>query len=92
MKKKIIKKIPKIKLKKGDLVRVIAGKFKNYENVITAIYPNIQRISVEGLTIKKSKKATRQDQPSGIIEIPATIHISNVSLIDPQTKMRSKIG
>jgi large subunit ribosomal protein L24 len=82
----------KSKLIKGDLIRVIAGKHKGYEGVITNILRDKGRVSVEGLTNKKTKKATSQDQPSGIIEIPATLHISNVALIDPQLKVITKIG
>lgn len=77
----------KLKLKKGDMVRIIAGKHKGKEGLITNIGRDEKnpRIFVEGITSTKHRKPT-QDQEGGVEEIPASVHISNVALIDPKNK------
>lgn len=67
------------KLKKGDTVKVIAGKDKGKEGKILTIDHKNDRVLVEGINkIHKHQKATAKMQNGGIIEKEAPLHISNV--------------
>lgn len=78
--------------KTGDKVVVIAGKDKGKEGRITKILRDENRVIVEDVNmIKKHQKSDGQNAGS-IIEMEAPIHASNVMLIDPKTKKRTRIG
>lgn len=67
------------KLKKGDTVKVIAGKDKGKEGKVILIDHKNDRILVEGVNkIHKHQKASAKMQNGGIIEKEAPLHISNV--------------
>lgn len=70
------------KLKKGDKVKIIAGKHKGTVAPIIKVLKAKNRVVIEGITMKKHQKPTQENQEGGIIEIPAPIHISNVMIID----------
>ena len=78
----------KMKLKKGDEVVIIAGKDKGKRGPIVKVSPANNRVLVTGINM--IKKATKPDQQTGegggIISKEATIHASNVMLIDPTTQ------
>ena len=81
---------------KGDTVRVVRGDDKGKEGKVTRVYPKTGRVLVEGVNIvKKHRRARNADEQSGIIEMPAPIHASNVMLLDPKsgepTRMRRQI-
>lgn len=78
--------------KTGDKVVVIAGKDKGKEGRITKILRDENRVIVENVNmIKKHQKSDGQN-PGSIIEMEAPIHASNVMIIDPKTKKRTRIG
>ena len=71
--------MPKIKIKKGDRVRVIAGKDKGKDGKVLYIDRNNDRLIVEDVNmVTKHQKPSRTNQTGGIIHIEAPIHISNV--------------
>jgi large subunit ribosomal protein L24 len=76
---------PKMKLKKDDTVRVIAGKDKGKNGRILRLLrkkPGQARVLVEGVNIvKKAKKARSQQDRGGIIEIEAPLDVSNVMIV-----------
>lgn len=77
--------MPKIKIKKGDQVKVITGVSKGSQGKILKVFPSKNRIIVSGVNIaKKHLKPSAQKPQGGVIHIELPIHISNVSLIDPQ--------
>jgi len=83
---------PKLHIKKGDRVKVIAGSWKGKEGEVLEVIPLKSRAVVEGVNIvKKHQKATETKQ-AGIVEIEAPIHISNLMLIDPKTGDPTRIG
>lgn len=83
---------PKIHIKKGDKVYITTGKDRGEEGEVLEVMPKKYRAVVEGINlVKKHTKAT-QDNPGGINEIPAPIHISNLMLIDPQTGEPTRVG
>jgi large subunit ribosomal protein L24 len=86
-----------MKIKKGDQVIVIAGKDKGREGTVIKTDPERQRVLVQGVSmIKKHTKVNYQGQrgakEGGISNQEALIHVSNVALIDPETKKPARAG
>ena len=77
----------RIKIKKGDKVRVISGSNKGSEGEIINIIKETNKAIVEGVNIvKKHNKPSAQNPQGGISEKEAPVHISNLSLITPDGK------
>jgi large subunit ribosomal protein L24 len=71
-----------VKLKKGDRVKVIAGKDVGKDGVIMRVLPEKDKVIVEGVNIaKKHQRPTRATMQGGIIDKDMPIHASNVALI-----------
>ena len=86
----------RIHVTKGDTVRVMRGEEKGKEGKILKVFPKTGRVTVEGVNIvKRHRKARRPEEQSGILEMPAPIHASNVMLLDPKrgepTRVRRRI-
>ena len=79
-------------LKVGDKVVVIAGASKGKEGKITKTLAKENRVIVEGVNIVKKHRKGNGQESGGILEVEAPIHRSNVMLIDPKTKKRTRIG
>jgi large subunit ribosomal protein L24 len=80
-------------IRKGDKVRVIAGKDEGKEGKVVAALPAKQRVVVEGVNrIKKHARPTQKQPQGGIIEIEGTIHVSNVMLICPSCGQPTRIA
>jgi large subunit ribosomal protein L24 len=76
----------KTRITKGDTVRVMRGEDKGKEGTVIRVYLKKGRVTVDGVNIvKRHRKARRPEEQSGIIEMPAPIHLSNVMLLDPKT-------
>ena len=83
----------KLKIKTGDTVKVIAGEEKGKEGKVLRVDREKNRAIVEGLNlVKKHTKPNAQNPQGGIVEKEASIHISNLSLIDPKTKEATRLG
>ena len=77
----------KIKIKKGDTVRVITGSHKGSECTVMSISREINKAIVEGVNmIKKHNKPNAQNPQGGITEKEAPLHISNLSLLTSDGK------
>jgi large subunit ribosomal protein L24 len=71
---------------RGDQVQVVRGDDKGKRGEVIRVYPKKGRITVKGVNIvKKHRKARTAEEQSGIIEMEAPIHVSNVMLIDPKS-------
>ena len=86
-----------MKIKKGDHVIVLAGKDKGATGTVIAAYPERDKVLVQGVNmIKKNKKVTnpggRNANEGGIVTQEAPIHVSNVQLVDPETKRPGRVG
>jgi large subunit ribosomal protein L24 len=86
-----------MKIKKGDHVIVLAGKDKGATGQVITAYPATNKVVVEGVNmIKKNKKVTnpggRNANEGGIVTQEAPIHVSNVQLVDPETKRPARVG
>jgi large subunit ribosomal protein L24 len=87
----------KMKIKKGDKIIVIAGKDRGREGTVIAVHPDRQLVLVQGVNlIRKNTKVNYQGQrgakEGGIVTQEALIHVSNVALIDPDSKKPAKAG
>jgi large subunit ribosomal protein L24 len=88
---------PRMKIKKGDRVVVIAGKDIGREGTVIQTDPVKQRVLVQGVSmIKKNTKVNYQGRrgakEGGIVHQEAFIHVSNVALVDPDTKKAARAG
>jgi len=76
----------KLHVSKGDTVRVMRGDDKGKEGKIIRVYPKTGRVLIEGVNIvKKHRRARTAEEQSGIIDMPAPVHASNVMLLDPKS-------
>ena len=82
----------KIKLKKGDDVIILAGKDRGKTGKIVKVLPKKMKAIVSEINKVKKNKKPDNDQPGGIIEKEMPLHISNISLYDPELKKGVKIG
>ena len=71
---------------KGDTVRVMRGEDKGKEGKVIRVLTKTSRVVIDGVNIvKRHRKARNADEKSGIIDMPAPVHVSNVMLLDPKS-------
>ena len=81
-----------MKIKKGDEVVVISGKYKGVKGKVLQVRPTESRVVVEGVNRHKWHIKPTQEKPGHIVDREAPIHVSNVALIDPKTKKATRAG
>ena len=82
----------KLQIKKGDTVVVISGKDKGKQGTVIATEPKKERVFVEGVnTVKRHTKPSQANPQGGIVTKEAGIHVSNVMVVDPETKTATRI-
>ena len=81
-----------MKIKKGDEVVVISGKYKGVKGKVLESRPSESRVVVAGVNRRKWHIKPTQEKPGHIEDREAPIHVSNVALLDPKTKKATKIG
>jgi len=79
-----------MKIKKGDTVVVLAGRDRGREGQVIAAYPDQQRVLVHGVNIIRKNTKVNYQGRRGAKEAP--IHVSNVALIDPDSKKAARAG
>jgi len=84
------------KIKKGDLVVVISGKDRTRQGRVLEVLTDSDRVIVEGINrvtkhtkVGQSQRGTRT---GGIEVVEAPIHVSNVMVVDPETKKGTRVG
>jgi large subunit ribosomal protein L24 len=81
------------KIRKDDLVCVIAGKAKGKTGKVLSVLPEKNRVVVENLVmVKRHTKSSQHQQQSGIIEKEGTIHISNIMLKCGKCNKPTRVG
>lgn len=75
-------------------MQIIAGKDRGKTGKVLHAFPQIDRVIVEGVNIqKRHEKANKNTkQGSGIVEVAAPVHVSNVQLVDPKTGKPTRVG
>ena len=82
-----------MRIKKNDNVIVVAGNDKNKTGKVLKVYPKVNRLIVEGINIhKRHTKPSQKSQQGGIVAQEASIHVSNVMIVDPKSNARTRIG
>jgi len=86
----------KIRIRKEDQVYVISGKDRDLERPrrVLQVLPARQRVLVEGANMVKrhTRPNPQRNIQGGIVEREAPMHVSNVMLIDPETKKPTRVG
>ena len=82
----------KLKIKKGDRVKVIAGRSKGKVGDVLRVLPSEDRVVVSGVNVIKRHTKPGRTGEGGIIEREAAIHVSNVALLDPKSEKPTKVG
>lgn len=80
-----------MKIKKNDTVQVIAGKDKGKTGTVLKVIPEDSRVVVDGVAISKRHTKGTDGQVGRIVERPMPIHVSNVMILDPDTKKPTRI-
>ncbi len=83
---------PKLKIKKGDRVVVIAGRDKGKRGEILQVIPSENRAVVQGVNVVRRHQKQTAQQEGGIISKELPIHISNVAVEDPADGSPSRVG
>jgi large subunit ribosomal protein L24 len=91
-KSKTKSKTKKFKIRKGDSVIVLTGRDKGKKGEVLRVMPKDSRAIVQGVNVVKRHTRPSQAQPGGIVEKEASIHISNLSLVDPKGGGASRAG
>ncbi len=82
-----------LNVKKGDTVKVIAGKDKGKQGKILRSIPSTERVVVEKVNIvKKAMRPTQANPQGGISSIEAPLHVSNVMLVCPSCNEPTRVG
>ena len=82
----------KFKIKKGDTVVVTAGRDRGKSGEVFEVLPQEARVKVRGVNVVKRHTRASATQQGGIVEMEASIHISNVAHIDPKDKKPTRVG
>ena len=82
------------KIRRDDEVIVIAGKDKGKTGKVLQVITGTEQLIVEGINIiKKHQKPVPQlQQPGGIVEKEASINVSNVAIVNPETGKADRVG
>lgn len=82
-----------MKIRKNDMVQVTAGNDRGKRGKVLKVFPEKQRVIVEGVNfILRHTKPNQQNQQGGIVKREGPIHVSNVMLIDPKSGKPTRVG
>jgi large subunit ribosomal protein L24 len=81
------------RIRKGDVVQVITGASKGVRGEVLRVFPKAGRAIVQGVNIvTKHTKPAGLGQPGGLVRQEATIHLSNLKLVDPKSETPTRVG
>ena len=83
----------KLKIKRNDMVQVIAGKDKGKQGRVIKVLPEVNKALVEKINyVKKAVRKTQKDQQGGVIQKENPIQISNLMLVCPKCSRPTRVG
>ncbi|MGB1147842.1 MAG: 50S ribosomal protein L24 [Alphaproteobacteria bacterium] len=82
----------KLKIKTGDDVIVTAGKDKGKRGKVMKVLPAANRVIVQGANMVLKHQKPTQASAGGIVPQEASLHISNVALVDPNDGKATRVG
>ncbi len=82
-----------MKIKKGDKVKVIAGKDEGREGTVERVYGKQNKVLILGVNIyKRHLKKQDQKQQGGIVDVPRPLDVAKAMLICPKCKKLARVG
>ena len=82
-----------MKIKKGDQVLIISGKYRGKKGKVIRALPKVDKIAVEGVNIqKKHVRPKRTGEKGQTVEIPMPFNVSNAKLICPKCNKATRVG
>ena len=81
-----------MKIKRGDFVRVITGKFRDVEGQVVKVDRSKFRLCLEEIKVKKHAKPTQSESKGQIKEVYRSLHVSNVMVLDKSKKRIGRIA
>lgn len=85
--------LPKIRVRRGDTVRVLLGKDRGKRGKVLAVLPRMQRVIVEGINMRfKHVRARRAGERGQRVQVAAPLTISNVQVVCPACKKGTRVG
>jgi large subunit ribosomal protein L24 len=84
--------MPKLKIKKGDKVVVLAGRDKGKHGEVLKVLPAENRAVVNGVNVARKHQKQTQNQSGGIVSKELPIHVSNLAIEDPKDGQPTRIG
>ena len=86
-------KVTPVRIKKNDIVKIIAGNYRGKKGKVLKVYPRRNRLIVEGVNfVKRHTRPKSQTDPGGIQEREGPIDVSNVMLICPKCSAPTRVG
>ncbi len=79
------------KIRKGDTVTVLTGRDKGKKGSVLKVLRSKDRVIVQGVNMVKRHYRGGQGQPPGIVDKEASIHVSNVALLDPKDDKPTRV-
>ena len=80
------------RIRKGDNVTIVSGRDKGKSGSVLRVLQDDERLIVQGVNVVKRHMRASQTQAGGIVEKESTIHVSNVSLVDPDSGEPTRVG
>ena len=82
----------KFKIKKGDQLIVLAGKYKGQKGEILRMVIDTDRAIVSGVNVAKRHERASHLGAGGIVDKEQSIHVSNLALVDPKSGKATRVG
>lgn len=86
-----LKEKTKMKIRKGDQVRVLSGKDRGREGEVLRVFPQDGKVVVAGINLLKSFTKKTKDSAGGIVEAEAPLRVSKLGVICPKCKKVSRL-
>jgi large subunit ribosomal protein L24 len=80
------------KIRSGDEVIVISGRNRGQTGKVRQVLPTQDRVVIEGVNIVIKHLRRGRTRQAGRVEVEAPLHVSNVMLLDPETKQPTRVG
>jgi large subunit ribosomal protein L24 len=82
-----------MKIKKGDKVRVIAGKDRGREGTVDQVLPKIRAVVLPGINLyKKAVRPKKEGDKGGIVDVARPLNVSKVMLVCPKCHKPTRVG
>lgn len=82
-----------MKIRKGDTVKILSGKDRGTQSKVVRVFPDFQRVLVDGVNLKKRhRKSRRQDKKGEIVLMPSPVSASSLMVVCPSCGKGTRVG